>query len=82
MEAEKVETMEKDQNTLLVTELEQVKAKLADYWAGVEGRRAQDKKTFLESEEFFDLLCSRSIVLFQYGFEGGHSTIQGGGLSS
>lgn len=33
MEVEKVATMKKDQNALLVTELEWVKVELVNYWA-------------------------------------------------
>lgn len=63
-------TIEKDQNGLLITELEQVKAKLANYWAREEGNWTHEKKDFLEFEEFIDLLGSLSTALFEYNFKG------------
>lgn len=53
---------EKDQKTLLIAELEWVKAELVDY-------RVKEKKAFLESQKFFDLLGSCFAALIDYDFE-------------
>lgn len=60
-EVEKVVTLEKDRNSPLMVELEQMKKRLVYFEVREEEYRAQEKKTFLESEEFFDLLGSRSV---------------------
>lgn len=62
--------MEKDQNSLLISNLDQVKVKLIDYQAGEEGRWTQEKKVFLEFKEFFNLLCSHYVIMFEDNFEG------------
>lgn len=70
LEAEKVATIEKDQNVLLNTKLKRVKVELDDYQAEEEGHRTQEKKAFLESKEFFYPLGNHSVALFKYSFEG------------
>lgn len=47
-----------------------MKVELVDHKPGEEQCWAQEKKAFLESEEFFDFLGSHSVVLFEYDFEG------------
>lgn len=66
----KTVTEEKVKNSLLTVDLGKVKAELVDYQSGEKGHYAKKKKSFLESLEFFDLLGSWSIFLFEHGFEG------------
>lgn len=55
-------TEKKGKNSLLTAELEKVRVELADYQAREEGHWAE-KKIFLESLGFFDLLGSHSALL-------------------
>ncbi|XP_042377724.1 uncharacterized protein LOC121970820 isoform X1 [Zingiber officinale] len=59
---------ERGKSELLASELECAKVELINYKAGEEGRWANQKKTFLKSPEFFDLLGAQSASVFEYGY--------------
>lgn len=79
-EAERSLSLEKEKNSLFTSEigqlreeLEKAKVELAElhqYKANEGKRRAKEKKVFLESEDFFDLLGHCAIFTFKYGFDG------------
>lgn len=62
-------------------ELDRTKAELTDYKVEDEEWRAQEKKAFLELEEFFNILGSCSSIMFEYGLWS-YPTIQRGRLPS
>lgn len=74
-EAKKMATLEKNKNSIftfelkqLRSELERVKVELTNYKTGEEERQVQEKKDFLELEDFFDILGNHPTFMFKHGF--------------